>query len=99
MRADPGPARIPRPQTKPIGDGAPVAPGLLDMDDLAAFLKVSRSSVERIVDQTDIPRINFGSPDAIRRHVLRFHPGDVLEWCRRRGGNGNGTPPGTGDGR
>ncbi len=63
---------------------------LVDLDGVAALLAVSRSTAERLIATTDIPKIDLAPPGARRRHLWRFDPASVLAWARSRG-NGNGT--------
>lgn len=50
---------------------------LWDTDDVAAYLKVSRSTVRRRVEAMEIPYIRLGG-------LIRFEPDAVREWAREQ---------------
>lgn len=50
---------------------------LWDVGDVAAYLKVSRSTVRRRVEALDIPFIRLGG-------LIRFEPDAIREWAREQ---------------
>ena len=78
-RRDPGAASI-----------APLAPGLLDLEDAARFMAVSKSTVERFCRE-GMPFLDLGvhHERCRAKRLLRFVPEQILEWAKERGRNGN----------
>lgn len=70
----------------------PLAPALqlVDLDGAAQLLAVSRSTMERLIVASDVPKIDLAPPGARRRHLWRFDPASILAWARSRGNGAGG---------
>lgn len=55
--------------------------GLWDVGDVAAYLNVSRSSVRRRVEASEIPYVRIGN-------LLRFDPDTIREWVKQQHSEG-----------
>ncbi len=62
---------------------------LWTLEEVAAYLRVSESTIRRWVRLGAIPNVRFGAPDSDSkrpRRALRFIPGVVRRWASGKGG-------------
>ncbi len=92
--------RVPSPEVPTVPSSTPA---LVDERGLAAAIKSSTSTIERLLLEglpcIDIGPVSSHHPKRRRRRTLRFDVAEVIGWLRTRGRSGEGSAPGTVDGR
>jgi excisionase family DNA binding protein len=65
-----------------LADSEPIARQMLTAQELAAFLRVNRSTVYRLLKRRDLPGFRIGSE-------WRFDAAEINQWFKQRGGGGS----------